>query len=248
MPNRLGAIALAAGVAGAAALAWLGADRTAAPAHDPRAAGAGEPTAASEEEEGSGVLPPGHPPLDGLGPQSEGAGRSQAAGLPPGHPPLGAAAQNVIQGSAGDESPAVGWTVPRGWQIVPNPNAMRIATYRVPGPATAESAEMSVARAGGTTEANIQRWLGEFDDAGQDHRTEKNVRGLAVTIVEVTGTFLGGGMGPGSAPTPHPRWSLLAAIVETRGSPYFFKLVGPAATVRAAHAAFDALVASITPS
>jgi hypothetical protein len=54
-------------------------------------------------------------------------------------------------------------------------------------------------------------------------------------------------MGPGAASTPRPRWSLLAAIVETAGSPYFFKLLGPAATVRAARPAFDGLVSSCTP-
>jgi hypothetical protein len=52
----------------------------------------------------------------------------------------------------------------------------------------------------------------------------------------------------GGAPTPHPHWTLLGAIVETSGSPYFFKMTGPQATVRAAHVAFDRLIESVTPS
>ena len=102
---------------------------------------------------------------------------------------------------------------------------------------------MSVARAGGTPEANIQRWLAQFDSAGKDTRTEKTVRGLHATIVEVGGTYAGmGGMGGAS----HPGWELLGAIVETGASSYFFKMLGPAAAVKAAHASFDALLASLT--
>jgi hypothetical protein len=123
---------------------------------------------------------------------------------------------------------------------------MRIATYRVPGAGDDQSAEMSVARAGGTIDANIQRWIDQFDQAGQDTRTEKTIRGLNVTIVEVAGTYLGGGM-PGAPSSAHPGWALLAAIVQTPGSPYFFKLIGPAATLRAARSRFNSLIDSIVP-
>ncbi len=130
-----------------------------------------------------------------------------------------------------------------------NASAMRIGTYRVnPGSHAASPAEVSVIRAGGTTEANIQRWLGQFDDAGQETRTTKTVRGFKITVVEVSGTFLGGSMTPDAKSVAHPGWALLGAIVETPGSPYFFKLTGDAATVRAARASFDALLDSITPS
>jgi|CZKU01.1.fsa_nt_gi hypothetical protein len=199
-----------------------------------------------------GALPPGHPPVGAMNAQrgsmgSEGALNPHGGALPPDHPPIGG--MNAQQGPASaDDAPGLRWTMPAGWQAAPNPSPMRLATYHVPGPSGgALDAEMSVARAGGTTEANIQRWVGQFDDAGPDEQTEKTVRGLHVTTVEVTGTYLGAGMGPGAASAPRPKWSLLAAIVETPGSPYFFKLVGPAATVRAGRAAFDGLVGSFTP-
>lgn len=196
-----------------------------------------------------GALPPNHPPIGGA---NAGHGMDSpdphGGALPANHPPLGAMG---AQGgpTATDEAPAIRWTVPSDWQVAPNPNAMRIATYRIHAAASGgDDAEMSVARAGGTAEANIQRWLGQFDNAGPDTRAEKTVHGLHVTLVEVTGTYLGGGMTPGAGATPHSAWTLAAAIVETAGTPYFFKLVGPAATVHAAHAAFDALVASFTPT
>src|ERR1019366_9280910 len=181
------------------------------------------------------------------GVEAERALDPQGGALPPGHPPVGG--MNAQQGPASaDDAPGLRWTMPAGWQAAPNPSPMRLATYHVPGPSGgALDAEMSVARAGGTTEANIQRWVGQFDDAGPDEQTEKTVRGLHVTTVEVTGTYLGAGMGAGAASAPRPKGSLLAAIVEPPGSPYFFKLVGPAATVRAGRAAFDGLVGSFTP-
>ena len=179
------------------------------------------------------------------------ASASDTASLPPGHPRIGA--QNGAQPAMRDDRadpPALAWTAPAGWTTSPSTSSMRLATYRIPRAAgDAEDAELSVVRAGGTTDANIERWIGQFDDTGKNTRTSKVVHGLTVTIVEIHGTFLGGGMSAGAAPPPaHPGWALLAAIVETHGSPYFFKMTGPAKSVVAAHGAFDALVASVTPA
>jgi hypothetical protein len=147
-----------------------------------------------------------------------------------------------------EDMPAIAWRVPPSWQTVPNPNAMRIATYHAPKTgADAEDAEMSVMRAGGSTDANIQRWVGQFADPGTPKRAEKKVRGFKVSVVEVSGTYQGGGM-MGGAPAAKPGFTLLGAIVETNGSPYFFKMIGPAATIAAARPAFDTLIDSIRPA
>jgi len=116
-------------------------------------------------------------------------------------------------------------------------------------PGGAEPAELTVARAGGSTDANIERWRGQFEGGSTPKRTESTVRNLKVTVVELAGSYHAASMMPGASPSePHPGWALLAAIVETPGSPYFFKLVGPAAGVKATRSQFDALIASITPT
>jgi hypothetical protein len=199
-----------------------------------------------------------HPAYEKVDPSPEGvptAAREAAedrnpSALPPNHPPIGSAmTPHGPLPPAADQAPAITWKVPARWTVAPNPNQMRLATYRVPAAESdADGAEATVARAGGTAEANIQRWLGQFDEAGQDTRADKTVRGLKVTIVEVSGTYTGGAMIPGTAPASHPGWALIGAIVETKGSPYFFKLIGPRATVRATRPSFDALIDSITPS
>jgi hypothetical protein len=53
---------------------------------------------------------------------------------------------------------------------------------------------------------------------------------------------------PGQAQEAVPGQRLLAAIVSSEGGPYYFKFLGPDATVQEHRAAFDGLIASIVPS
>ena len=62
-----------------------------------------------------------------------------------------------------------------------------------------------------------------------------------VTRVEVAGTYTDPFAGDG----PKPNQRLLGAIVQTNLSGYFFKMVGPDKTVKAAEPAFDAMLKSI---
>jgi hypothetical protein len=122
---------------------------------------------------------------------------------------------------------------------------MRLATYRItPKAGTTDAAELTVTRAGGSTSDNLERWVGQFDDAGPDRRSERTVSGLRVSTVEVSGTYEGA-MTMGGAGVPRPGWALLGAVIETKAPFYFFKMVGPKASVDAARPAFEALVASI---
>lgn len=157
------------------------------------------------------------------------------------------------QGSPGqedDDGPqAIAWKAPAKWKVVPSTNAMRLATYRVPAaPGVADEAELTVVRAGGSIEANFQRWIGQFTDAEPPKRTEKRVRGLTVSILEVTGTFGAASMAQPNTAVSHRAWSLWGAVVETAQGTYFFKLTGPSASVRAARGDLDALVESIAPA
>jgi hypothetical protein len=61
----------------------------------------------------------------------------------------------------------------------------------------------------------------------------------------VEGTYLNPGGGMMTSQGKKPGYRLLGAIVEAPQGRVFFKMTGPAATVAAARAAFDGLVASI---
>jgi hypothetical protein len=185
-------------------------------------------------------------------PSMMGAGAPPAGELPAGHPPIGpmdpARAQMEPPGSpATAAEPPLEWKAPARWQLVPSASTMRLATYRVPhAPGDAVDAELSIMQAGGTVEANADRWIGQFDASGQKgaRRSTRKVGPLEITIVDVQGTYSGGMSKDSSAASG---WALRGAIVSMPDMPCFFKLTGPAKTVSAASAEFDALVASLAP-
>jgi hypothetical protein len=201
----------------------------------------------AEEPLGNQDLPPGHVPV-GAGATGE---------LPPGHPPVDPTDMKGAGDPAtgGDQAVAersLSWKAPARWQTAANTSKMRIATYRIPRAAgDADDAEMSVMQAGGTVQANADRWVGQFDAEGQKtaKRSTRNVGSLAVTIVEVQGSYSGMAMGMGGAgkPSGGAGYALLGAIVPMPDMPYFFKLTGPAKTVAAARGDFDALVGTFAP-
>jgi hypothetical protein len=194
----------------------------------PRAAA---PVTVAEDDD----LPLGHP-TTGQGPMD----------LPAGHPPIGSATEvGETADPDPDDSTSLEWTAPPRWHVAPNTNRMRLATYRVPrATGDAADAELSIAMAGGSVDANADRWIGQFDPEGRSSakRSVRKVGSLDVLVVEVQGSYSGGMAA--EAPV-QPGWALLGAIVPMPGMPYFFKLTGPAKSVAAARGEFDAMIASL---
>ena len=157
---------------------------------------------------------------------------SGVSGSPGAAPPAG----------AGPEERA--WEAPSAWQSVPNPNPMRKATYKIPkAGGDADDAELTVSAASGGVDQNIKRWEGQFGQSKA--KTEpRNPNGLKVTLVEIKGTFAGGGM-MGSPSAPKKDQMLLGAIVDAGEKQHFFKMVGGEKTVTGAKKDFDKFVASL---
>jgi hypothetical protein len=147
----------------------------------------------------------------------------------------------------------VSWTDPTGWQRVAPSSSMRKATYKIPAaPKDPEDAEMAVfyfgQGEGGGTEANIQRWIGQFADVKPSDvkRVERTPNGMKQTVVEVEGTYSGGM--PGQQSAPKTNYHLIGAVVETPAGSYFFKLTGPKKTVDSARGAYLTLLDSVKSS
>lgn len=145
------------------------------------------------------------------------------------------------------------FTAPPAWQSRPAASSMRIAEFVVPrAPGDPEDAEVIVyffGGTGGSVDANVQRWIGQFQraaDAPADgNRKSFAVGNLKVTTVDVSGTYVAE-VRPGSTERHNkPNFRMRAAVVETPGGPYFVKLTGPASTVAGAGAAFDAFLQSV---
>ncbi|RMG44587.1 MAG: hypothetical protein D6718_09685 [Acidobacteria bacterium] len=174
--------------------------------------------------------------------------------LPPGHPPVGGARPFAIEPpppGAGQGDKALTWDVPAGWVAEKPANPMRRAQYRIPGPGGEAQCVVFYfgPGLGGEPRANALRWAGQFRPAGgktpeEALKTEtRRVGGVEVLVVEIEGTYVGM-MGGGP---PKPGYMLLGAIAKGPDANWFFKLTGPAETVKAQRKAFDALIASLRP-
>lgn len=132
-------------------------------------------------------------------------------------------------------------------------SAMRAAEYGVRGDGQAELAVFYFGPdQGGSVDANIERWLGQFtqpdgsDTKSKSKRTTQQVNGIEVTVLEATGTYSGGMQMPGGpAPEPQSDSMLLAAIANGPQGPVFFKLVGPRETVLGSRDGFDRMIESL---
>jgi hypothetical protein len=143
--------------------------------------------------------------------------------------------------------------VPASWKAEQPRSQMRKAQLKVaPVEGDSEPAELVLfvfPNGAGTVEANIARWEQQFvGEGGKPAKAEvKKAKGKNVeaTRVEVSGHYVAA-VTPGAAEkNDKPDYRLLGAIVQTPEAGYFFKMVGPDKTMKAARAGFDAMVASI---
>ena len=129
---------------------------------------------------------------------------------------------------------------------------MRKASYVVPRAAgDAEDGELTVfyfgPGQGGSIDANVDRWVGQFGTVkpGDVKRADREANGLRQHTVELeTGTF-SAGMGMGGSSKPKENYGLVGGIVESPSGAYFFKMTGPAKTVKQAKVDFYKLLDSI---
>ena len=99
---------------------------------------------------------------------------------------------------------------------------------------------------GGSVEANIARWKGQFEPGATSKSEEiqlDGIEGKKATIIHIQGTFLSG---PpfGGTKTPIPEHAMLGAIIPGAEAPIFIKLTGNEASVESIAATFKELVSS----
>jgi hypothetical protein len=197
---------------------------------------------------------PASPGQQAAAPSAPSAAMQAAPAAKPGGMPKDRS--SAAAATAGDATKSFGpfhLSVPQGWTETPPKTNMRKAQYNIGG--EAGPAELAVfyfgPDQGGSVEANISRWIGQFkqpeSSSTQDHavRREKQIDGLKVTLLDVKGHFVASMMPGQPAKFDEPDYEMLGAIVETAGGPYFFKMVGPEATVSAAAEDFDRMIDSI---
>jgi len=142
--------------------------------------------------------------------------------------------------------------VPASWKTVPPSSNMRLAEFELPGDAGAGNATIFCfgPGQGGSVDANIQRWVGQFtnpDDPNaapewDQQRLEQD--GLKLVVVKAFGTYTPMSFG-GPPAQPQPDQTLFGLIVE--GGPQgtvFVRATGPAATMQQHAPTFSAFAKS----
>lgn len=140
---------------------------------------------------------------------------------------------------AAHAAPGLRWTLPKGWTETPG-TGMRLATWTPPGGLKAEGTVVSLPGDSGGELANANRWRGQIglpptDEAGlAASRTKLTTKAGPVSVYDFTSE--------GAAKT-----RLIAAVVRTGDTTWFFKLMGEAGATESARPGFLAAVKSLSP-
>ena len=110
---------------------------------------------------------------------------------------------------------------------------------------------VTISGAGGSIKANINRWIGQFDqpDGSSTEKVakveDKKIAGQEVHLVDITGTYKDQPAGPfsGGPVVERKGYRMLAAIIVNKdlGS-YFIKFYGPDRTVADNRKAFEKMI------
>jgi len=161
----------------------------------------------------------------------------------------------VVGPAQAESASGLNWTAPAAWESQ-GARPMRAATYVVPpSGGDKEPGECAVyffgAGQGGSVQANVRRWLGQFQtpDGGPVDETaqieDKTISGIKVTTIDVSGTYLFKPAPMSPRAIPKPGYRMLAAIAQGTEGPVFFKLTAPAKTANAAQADFEKMLQSL---
>ena len=139
--------------------------------------------------------------------------------------------------------------VPADWKEQPPANRLRLAQFVIPPAGSGEKpTEMVVSffgGGGGGVDANIERWIGQFEADGRKSKVTKGTSKQGpYYLVDVSGTYkmpIGPPIQGRTESVPDARMLGIILEVEGKGN-YFLKMAGPAKTVSAQE---EALRASI---
>lgn len=144
--------------------------------------------------------------------------------------------------------------VPGEWKVKKPRNRIVKHEYSVaPVKGDKTAGRLTVMPAGGSVEANIIRWAGQFrssdgkalGDEGKKVESKK-IGDLTVHVVDLTGTFMDAPRGPFGPKVNRPGYRMLALILPTKkNGTWFVKFYGPEATIKASEKVFAKMVEGI---
>lgn len=173
---------------------------------------------------------------------------------PPGDPPVPVASRETetahagaatagVDSSAESETEISGFRfrVPAGWKRAElTPAQQGFVDARFEFPKHGEDVKLTLSTTGGGVEANIQRWIGQFQmpEGAVPDSEQLDVDGVPVTLVDIRGEF----HGMGEAPQSGRR--MLGAAYAGEPRDFYIKLTGPEDAVAALEEEFRSFVTS----
>jgi hypothetical protein len=146
-------------------------------------------------------------------------------------------------------------TAPETWQR--KKPSSRVIDYEFAIPPVGDDenpGRATISGAGGSIDANIERWIGQFiQPDGSDTKKvakieEKKIAGQEVHLVDLSGTYKDQPGGPfaGGPIIERKGYRMFAAIIVTKDlGNYYLKFYGPERTVAENRVAFDKMVESL---
>jgi len=159
------------------------------------------------------------------------------------------AADSSAGTAGGIELDAITLTAPADWERKPASSSFVIAEFALPRVEGDEAdGRLTVSTAGGSVEANIDRWKGQFEPQPEAaSREDVDVAGLKVTIVDLSGNFNDqrGPFAPGERRTGY---RMIAAVTPVEGQLHFIKATGPQKTITSHADAIHQFIRSARPN
>lgn len=171
--------------------------------------------------------------------------RERAAAPAGGHWEMGEAAEPAGGEQTGGSVrlDAITLTAPDNWKRKQPRSSFVLAEFSLP--AADGEGRLTVSSAGGSIEANIERWKSQFSGlpaAPREERLETLVG--QVTLVDLAGEF-NDQPGPFAPAVKRPDYRMIAAIIPVDGQLHFVKAVGPQKTIAARADEVKAFVRSV---
>lgn len=140
---------------------------------------------------------------------------------------------------------AISLTAPANWKRKQPRSSFVLAEFSLPAADGSDEGRLTVTTAGGSVEANIERWKGQFSGSSSGAREERlDTPAGQVTLVDLSGEF-NDQPGPFAPAVKRPDYRMIAAIIPVDGQLHFVKAVGPQKTIAARADEVKALIRSV---
>jgi len=136
------------------------------------------------------------------------------------------------------------WTAPPGWASQ-GAATFRVVTWKV------QDAECIVyffgPGQGGSVEANLDRWKGQFSQNGKPSEakiTRRAIHEVPMTTIDLSGTYTATGGQVKEGQGPQPNYRMIATVAEGKTGNLFIRFIGPEKTIAAELPKYEQLLAS----